>query len=304
MNKIVSMKDAISHHVTDGDSLYITGFTHLINFSAAHEIIRQGRKDLTLVRMTPDVIYDQMVAAGVCKKLVFSYLGNPGVGSLRSIRRAIEAGIPNKLQIEEYTHGSLIAALHAGGSNIPFIPVPSVQSTDLPSVNDKFRIAVDPFSGREVLVVKAKTVDTAIVHVQRADKEGNAQVWGIMGEQKEVAFAAKKVIVTAEEIVEKDVIKSDPNRTIIPSMMVSAVVQDSWGAHPSYAQGYYDRDNSFYLDWDRISKKAEDIQKYLDEWVLGLNDRDEYMKKFGADKMQSLKMKSRKSEGIDYGSVM
>lgn len=304
MSKKMSMKEAVSRFVHDDESLYITGFTHLINFSAAHEIMRQRRKGLTLVRMTPDIIYDQMVAAGVCSKLVFSYLGNPGVGSLRSIRRAVEAGIPNRIGIEEYTHGSLISALHAGGSNIPFIPAPSVNFTDLPGVNGNYRTVRDPFSGRDVLVVRAMHVDTAIVHVQRADAEGNAQVWGIMGEQKEAAFAAKKVIVTAEEIVEKGIIKSDPNRTVIPSFMVSAVVPDSWGAHPSYAQGFYDRDNDFYLEWDRISRDVGDISLFLDDWVFGVEDREEYIGKLGKQKVQSLKMKSRRSTNIDYGTVM
>lgn len=303
MTKLMSMRDAVSRFVGDSSSLYISGFTHLIDFSAAHEIIRQRKKNLTLMRMTPDIIYDQMVAAGVSEKLVFSYLGNPGVGSLRCIRRAIEKGLPNRPRIEEYTHGSLISALYAGGSSIPFFPVPSVGSTDLQGVNNKFANVTDPFTGNSIAVVRAIKPDTAIIHVQRADSAGNAQIWGIIGEQKEAAFASRNVIVTAEEIVDKEVIKSDPNRTLIPSFLVSAVVPDPWGAHPSYAQGFYDRDNEFYLRWDKISQDEHGVDSYLNEWVYGINDREEYLSKIGKDRLEELKMKERKNSGINYGSV-
>lgn len=303
MGKLVSMSAAISKHVKDGDSVYITGFTHLIDFSAGHEIIRQRKKNLKLVRMTPDIIYDQMIAAGVASGLAFSYLGNPGVGSLHCVRRGIEKNYPNSLEIEEYTHGSLISALFAGGAGIPFFPADAVSHSDLPQRNKNFKVTRDPFTNREVLVVKPLNIDVSIIHVQRTDEEGNAQMWGITGEQKEVAFASKKVIISAEEIVNSEVIKGDPNRTIIPGFVVSSVVSDPWGAHPSYAQGFYDRDNDFYLRWDKISRSIADTEKYLEDWVYGLNDRGEYLKKLGTEKQSSLRMKEKFVPPLNYGSV-
>jgi glutaconate CoA-transferase subunit A len=303
MGKLVSMNTAISKNVNDGDSVYITGFTHLIDFSAGHEIIRQRKKNLKLVRMTPDIIYDQMIAAGVASGLSFSYLGNPGVGSLPCIRRGVEKKYPNALEIEEYTHGSLISALFAGGAGIPFFPAEAVSHSDLPQRNKNFSITRDPFTNKEVMVVRPLHIDVGIIHVQRADEEGNAQIWGITGEQKEVAFTSKRVIVSAEEIVDSEVIKGDPNRTIIPGFIVSSVVRDPWGAHPSYAQGFYDRDNDFYLRWDKISRSIPDTEKYLEDWVYGLNDREEYMKKLGTEKLSSLRMKEKLVPPLNYGSV-
>ena len=303
MGKLVSMNTAISKNVNDGDSVYITGFTHLIDFSAGHEIIRQRKKNLKLVRMTPDIIYDQMIAAGVASGLSFSYLGNPGVGSLHCIRRGVEKKYPNALEIEEYTHGSLISALFAGGAGIPFFPADAVSHSDLPLHNKNFKVTRDPFTNREILVVRPLHIDVGIIHVQRADEEGNAQIWGITGEQKEVAFTSKRVIVSAEEIVDSEVIKGDPNRTIIPGFIVSSVVRDPWGAHPSYAQGFYDRDNDFYLRWDKISRSIPDTEKYLEDWVYGLNDREEYMKKLGTEKLSSLRMKEKLVPPLNYGSV-
>ena len=304
MSKLMSMRKAISNYIQNGVSLYITGFTHLIDFSAGHEIIRQRKKELTLIRMTPDLVYDQMVAAGVASKIVFSYLGNPGVGSLHCIRRAIEKEYPLRIEIEEYTHGSLISALFAGGTGIPFFPVPSVSLSELPFHNKNFKETVDPFTGKQTYVVKPLKPDVSIIHVQRADKEGNAQIWGIVGEQKEVAFSSKKVIVTAEEIVDPEVIRSDPNRTIIPGFIVSAVVHDPWGAHPSYAQGFYDRDNEFYIQWDKISRDFKDVEKYLEEWVYSIDNREEYIDKLGKEVISKLKMKERLIPALNYGSVV
>ncbi len=302
MSKLKSMKEAISNFINNGDSVYISGFTHLIDFSASHEIIRQNKKNLTLIRMTPDVIYDQMVAAGTTSKLIFSYLGNPGVGSLHCIRRSIEKGEPNKVKIEEYTHGSLISALYAGASNIPFFPVNAVKGSDLPKHNENYKLVKNPFTGEDVLVVKPIKPDVAIIHVQRADPDGNSQIWGIIGEQREVAFASKKVIVTAEEIVDSSIIKNDPNRTIIPGFIVSAVVHDPWGAHPSYAQGFYDRDNEFYLWWDKLSRDKHSTEQYLEEWVYGVDSRDEYIAKLGEEKLSKLKMKEWIIQ-VNYGRL-
>lgn len=299
MSKLISLKEAIHQHVHNGDLVYAAGFTHLIPFAAGHEIIRQGLKDLVLARATPDLIYDQMVAAGCARKIIFSYMGNPGVGSLRILRIAVESG---RLEIEEYSHFGMISRLQAGASGLPFIPMNQTAATDLENANPNYRRVVDPYTGREVVVLPPLLPDVAIVHVQRADCEGNAQIWGIIGEQKEAAFAAKRVIVTAEEIVDEAVIRSDPNRTCIPALVVDAVCHVPYAAHPSYTQGYYDRDNSFYLAWDKISETDEQVKAYLDEWVYGVQNRDEYWQKLGAATHNRLKVKSRLSAPVDYGA--
>jgi len=298
MSKLTTLQDAISQYVSDGDIVYAAGFTHLIPFAAGHEIIRQNKRNLTLARATPDLIYDQMVAAGCAKKVIFSYMGNPGVGSLRILRAALEKG---QLEWEEYSHFGMITRLQAGASGLPFLPMNQTAATDLEHANPLIKRVIDPYSGIEVIVVPALNPDVAIVHVQRADKNGNAHLWGIVGEQKEVAFAAKKVILTAEEIVDEAVIRSDPNRTLIPGFIVSAVVHVPFAAHPSYAQGYYDRDNEFYLSWDKISESPELVKQYLDKWVYGVKDREEYWQKLGAQKHENLKIKPRLSATVDYG---
>ena len=298
MTKLVPLSDAIAAHVNDGDVLYAAGFTHLIPFAAGHEMIRQGKRNLTLARATPDLIYDQMVAAGCARKVIFSYMGNPGVGSLRLVRSAIEQG---KLEWEEYSHFGMITRLQAGASGLPFLPMNQTGATDLEKANPNIRRIPDPFGGKDVIVVPALRPDVAIVHVQRADANGNAHLWGIIGEQKEAAFAAKRVILTAEEIVDESVIRSDPNRTMIPAIVVSAVCHVPFACHPSYAQGYYDRDNEFYLAWDKVSESADATQRYLDEWVYGVKDRNEYWEKLGAETQRRLKVEALYSEKINYG---
>jgi len=278
VSKLMTMHDAIAANVHDGDTVSLEGFTHLIGFAAGHEIIRQRRRDLTLCRLTPDVIYDQMIAAGCARKLVFSWAGNPGAGSLHAFRRAIEKGDP-PLEIEEYSHFGMVARLSAGSARLPFWPLRNYQGTDLPVANPRIRTVTCPFTGEVLAAVPALNPDVTIVHVQRADAEGNAQVWGLLGTQKEAAFAAARVVVVAEELVDQSVIRADPNRTVIPGMIVNAVVIEPWGAHPSYAQGYYDRDNDFYVAWEDISRDAARLQAYLDQWVYGVRDRAEYLER-------------------------
>src|SRR5689334_15547839 len=292
MTKLVPLSEAIAKHVNDGDIVYAAGFTHLIPFAAGHEMIRQGKKDLTLARATPDLIYDQMVAAGCARKVIFSYMGNPGVGSLRIVRSALERG---QLEWEEYSHFGMITRLQAGASGLPFLPMKQTGATDLENVNPQIKHIPDPFGGKDVIVVSALNPDVAIVHVQRADANGNGHLWGIIGEQKEAAFASRKVILTAEEIVDESVIRSDPNRTLIPAIVVDAVCQVPYACHPSYAQGYYDRDNDFYLQWDQISDSIEKVKSYLDEWVYGVQDRAQYMQKLGEATRGRLKIKDRMS---------
>lgn len=302
-HKVMSMKEAIGKFVHDGDTAYLAGFTHLIPFAAGHEIIRQGKKDLTLARATPDIIYDQMIAAGCAKKIVFSYAGNPGVGSLRCFRRATEKGIPKPLEIEEYTHFDLSGRLFAGATNMPFLPVRSNLGSDLPANNPRIQVVMDPYTGHPVSVVPPLKPDVAVVHVQRCDAAGNAHIWGIVGEQKDAAFAAKKVILTAEEIVDEAIIRSDPNRTLIPDFIVHAVVHEPWAAHPSYTQGYYDRDNEFYVSWDEVTKEHDSTMQYLQEWVYGVEDRAAYVKKLGPEKLAKLRPKPLMSVPVNYGSV-
>jgi len=299
MSKLISLQEAISEYVKNGDMVYAAGFTHLIPFAAGHEIIRQGLKDLTLARATPDLVYDMMVAAGCARKVIFSYMGNPGVGSLRFVRSEIEAG---RLEWEEYSHFGMISSLQAGATGLPFMPMNLTAAVDLEKVNPAYRSVIDPYTGNQVVVVPPLKPDVAIVHVQRADAEGNAHIWGILGEQKEAAFAAQRVILTCEEIVDESVIRSDPNRTLIPSFIVDAVCLVPYCCHPSYTQGYYDRDNAFYLQWDEISKSGEVVKDWLDEWVYGVRDRAEYWQKLGAEVHERLKVGSRPSATVDYGN--
>jgi len=298
MNKLISLSEAISKYVQDGDTVYAAGFTHLIPFAAGHEIIRQHKRDLVLARATPDLIYDQMVAAGCARKVIWSYMGNPGVGSLRIVRGAVERG---ELEWEEYSHFGMITRLQAGASGLPFLPMNQVGVQDLEKANPLIKRIPDPYGGKDVIVVPALNPDVAIVHVQRADANGNAHLWGIIGEQKEAAFAAKKVILTAEEIVDEAVIRSDPNRTMIPGIIVHAVCHVPYACHPSYAQGYYDRDNEFYLAWDQVSSSEETVKTWLEEWVYGVKDREEYWQKLGAEVHERLQVKLRMSEAINYG---
>ena len=294
------MHDAIAELVRDGDIVAIEGFTHLICFAAGHEIIRQGRRDLTLCRLTPDLVYDQMVAAGVARKLVFSWLGNPGVGSLHAIRRATEGDSPS-LELEEYSHFGMVARYTAGAMNLPFFPLRSYTDTDLPVANPLIRPINSPYGDEQIYAVPPLKPDVTIVHAQRADTSGNTQVWGLPGCQKEAAFAADRVIVVVEELVDESVIRADPNRTIIPGLIVDAVVVEPFGAHPSYAQGYYDRDNFFYLDWEEISRDEAALSAWLDEWVFGVSDRAEYLERLGTERMLGLRPTPAPSGSVDYG---
>jgi glutaconate CoA-transferase subunit A len=301
-DKRLTMHEAIARYVHDGMSVAIEGFTACICFAAGHEIMRQRRRDLTLIRMTPDLIYDQMIAAGVARKLIFSYLGNPGVGSLNAIRRAVEKGIPQPLEVEEYSHYGMVGRYIAGATRLPFYPLRSYVGSDLPTANPLIKIIDDPYGSGPIAVVPPLNPDVAIIHAQRADRSGNTQLWGLLGTQKEVAFAAKTRIVVVEEIVEEAVIRSDPNRTVIPGLIVDAVVHEPHGAHPSYAQGYYDRDNQFYLHWEQVSARHETTLEWLEEWVYGLPNRSAYLEKLGQATLERLRPQPAPAAPIDYGA--
>jgi len=301
-DKLMGMEDAIATHVHDGDTVAIEGFTSCICFAAAHEIMRQRRRDLTLCRMTPDLIYDQMIAAGCARRMVFSYLGNPGVGSLYCVRRAVEDGIPRPIELEEYSHFGMVGRYTAGAYRLPFFPLRSYKGSDLPRVNARISYVKSPYGDEDIAVVPPLNPDVAIVHASRADRQGNTQLWGLLGVQKEVAFAAERVVVVVEEIVDEDVIRSDPNRTVIPDLVVDAVVHEPYGAHPSYVQGYYDRDNAFYLRWYEISKDRASTEAWLDEWVYGVRNRSEYVEKMGVEMVQQLRPGDAWAEAVNYGA--
>jgi len=300
-SKVATMRDAVGALVRDGDTVAIEGFTHLISFAAGHEIIRQRRRDLVLARMTPDVIYDQMVAAGVARKLIFSWLGNPGVGGLNAIRRVTE-GADTSLELEEYSHFGMVARYAAGAANLPFMPLRSYFETDLPAANPLIRQIESPYGDGMIYAVPPLKPDVTVIHAQRADAAGNTQVWGLLGCQKEAAFAADRVIVVVEELVDEAVIRADPNRTIVPGIVVDAVVVEPWGAHPSYVQGRYDRDNRFYRDWDPISRDPAATGRWLREWVYDLDGRAAYAEKLGAERLRALLPSGTALSGVvDYG---
>ena len=298
-SKVATMRDAVAELVRDGDTVVIEGFTHLICFAAGHEIIRQRRRDLTLCRLTPDLIYDQMIAAGCARKLVFSWAGNPGAGSLHAFRRAVEGKVGPPLEIEEYSHFGMVGRLSAGAARLPFWPMRNYMGTDLPAANPRIASVECPYTGERLATVPALNPDVTIVHAQRADADGNTQIWGLLGVQQEAAFASRRVIVVVEELVDQSVIRADPNRTIIPGFVVDAVVVEPWGAHPSYAQGYYDRDNEFYLAWERVSRDPAGLAGYLDEYVYGVRDRREYVERSGG--LERLRADTRVCAGVNYG---
>ncbi len=300
-DKLLSMQEAIARYVSDDWSVAIEGFTGSICFAAGHEIIRQKRRGLTLIRMTPDLIYDQMIAAGTARKLTFSYMGNPGVGSLYCIRRAVEQGIPCPVELEEYSHYGLVGRYAAGASRMPFFPLRSYLGSDMLSANALIKLIDDPYGSGKIAIVPPLNPDVAILHAQRADRRGNTQLWGLLGMQKEVAFAAKHVIVVVEDLVEESVIRADPNRTLIPGLIVSAVVHEPYGAHPSYVQGYYDRDNENYLAWDKLSQDHAAVLAWLDEWVYELKDHSAYVRKWGQAHFDKLKPEPYPAPSVDYG---
>jgi glutaconate CoA-transferase, subunit A len=298
-SKVLTMHDAIARYVHDGDTVVIEGFTHLICFAAGHEIIRQRRRDLTLARLTPDLIYDQMIAAGCARKLIFSWAGNPGVGSLHAFRRATEGASPS-LALEEYSHFGMVARFSAGAAKLPFWTLRDYAGTDLPKANPEIKSVTCPYTGERLATVPALNPDVTIIHAQRADAAGNTQIWGLVGVQKEAAFASQRVIVVVEQLVDTAVIRADPNRTLIPGVIVSAVVVEPWGAHPSYAQGFYDRDNEFYVSWEQISRDPARLTAYLDEFVRGVEGRAGYLARHPG-LVERLRASQQVCAGVNYG---
>jgi glutaconate CoA-transferase, subunit A len=287
MAEIRTLREAIAELVRDGDTVAMEGFTHLIPFAAGHEVIRQRRKNLTLVRMTPDVIYDQLIGAGCAKKLIFSWGGNPGVGSLHRLRDAVEHGWPLPLALQEHGHGDLSNAYVAGASKLPFAVLRAYIGSDLPKHNDKIKFIQCPFTGETLAAVPSIEPDVTIIHAQKADRKGNVLLWGILGVQKEAVLAAKKAIVTVEEIV--DDLKAWPNACVLPSWTISAVCCVRGGAFPSYAHSYYERDNRFYQAWDVIARDRETFQSWIKSYILDTKDFDEFRRALRESASQGVK---------------
>ena len=280
MAEILSLADAVKQFVNDGDTVALEGFTHLIPTAAGHEIIRQGKKDLTLVRMTPDLIYDQLIGAGCARKLIFSWGGNPGVGSLHRLRDAVEKQWPRPLEIEEHSHADLANAYVAGASGLPFAVLRAYAGSDLPKVNPLIKTVTCPFTGEVLAAVPSVRPDITVIHAQKADRKGNVLLWGILGVQKEAALAAKRCIVTVEEIV--DDLNAPMNSCVLPTWALTAVCHVPGGAHPSYAHGYTERDNRFYQAWDPIARDRGTFTAWIDEYIHGTADFSEFQAKLAS----------------------
>ena len=276
---ILRLADALAQHVRDGHSIAMEGFTHLIPFAAGHELIRQGRRDLRLIRMTPDLIYDQMIGAGCARALTFSWGGNPGVGSLHRLRDAVENGWPAPLEITEHSHAGLAAAYVAGASRLPFGVLRGYMGTDLAQKNPAIRSVTCPYTGEALATVPALNPDVTILHDQKEDREGNVLIRGIVGAQKEAALAANALVITVEEIV--DDLEATMNAIVLPHWVVTAIACVPGGAYPSYAQGYYSRDNAFYLAWDAIARDRSRFIEWIDRHVRGTADHAGFLRSVG-----------------------
>jgi glutaconate CoA-transferase, subunit A len=265
MAEIVRLPDAVAELVRDGDSVALEGFTHLIPFAAGHEVLRQGRRELELIRMTPDILYDQMIGMGAARKLIFSYAGNPGVGSLHRFRDAVENGWPRPIEIEEHSHAGMANRFTAGAADLPFVAMRGYAGTDLVR-HTNVRAITCPFTGEELMAVPALRPDVAIVHAQEADRDGNVQLWGIPGVQKEAVLAASRALVTVERIV--DELEAQTGGLVIPGWVIDAVAEAPGGSQPSYSHGITRRDNDFYREWDRISRDRDQFAAWMDEHVM------------------------------------
>lgn len=276
MAEFTTLRDAIADLVPDGSVVAMEGFTHLIPFAAGHEVIRQGKRDLTLIRMTPDVIYDQVIGMGCARKLIFSWGGNPGVGSLHRLRDAVENEHPKPIEIEEHSHAGMAARYAAGASGLPFGVLRGYMGTDLESLTNVATITC-PFTGEDLRAVPAINPEVTIIHAQQADRHGNVGMWGITGVQREVALAADRVIATVEEVVDELTV-TGPHHVVLPSWTVDAIAHVPQGSHPSYSMGYTTRDNVFYTAWDAISRDRDRFASWMDRFVVSVDGFDHYIR--------------------------
>jgi glutaconate CoA-transferase, subunit A len=284
-SKLVPLAQAIGDHLDDGATVFIGGFGHAVPFAAAHEFIRQGKRDLTLCRSGADILFDQAIAAGCVRKVIFGYIGNPGVGLARSFSRALAAG---DIEMEEWTNFSMVLRLHAAKLGVPFLPAEILRAGDIAGGSIEVRSVTCPYTGRELSAIPALRPDVALIHAQRADEAGNVQFWGIDGDTREGALAADKVIATVEEIVPSDVIASSPERTMVPAHRVTSVSLAPGGAHPSYIEDCYDRDDAHFNEYDDIARKPESMTDYLDKYVYGVTDRASYLSLFDSARLEKL----------------
>ncbi len=297
------MHDALAQFVPDGSSIVMgTALESLIPFAAGHELIRQDKRDLTLIGPISDILFDQLIGAGCVRRIVAAWVGNVSAGLAHNYRRAVEQGIPRSLEIHDHSTFSLALALLAGGLGAPYIPTRSLLGSDIPQTNPTFKKSVSPFGGEKVLLIPALCPDVAILHVQRSDADGNAHAWGNLGIGEEAGMASQRIIIVAEEIVPRDVIVSDPNRVLAPSFKVCAVVHSPGGAHPSPVQGYCNRDHAFYEEYHRATRTVEGNAHWLADWVTGIQGRAEYLQKLGEERWRGLQLQEhRYAAPVDYG---
>ena len=305
-NKKATMEEAVKEFVADGDTVYLGGFIQHEPYAAVHEIIRQKRRGLIVSKCAGMIALDQLIGAGCVDKIISTYIWNPLPKPAHALRRCIEKGIPHEIRMEEYSILSLSLSYFAGALDLPFIATKTLMGSDLMRHSsffdeNKFRIIESPFNGEKVCLLPPLKHDVGIIQVQRADRDGNAQAWGLMGDSKYGINSCSKVIICAEEIVDTEVIKRDPSRTIIPGFKVHAVVEEPWGGHPSYVSGYYDIDWRYFSFYDKATETLDGFENYLDEWVYRVRDRSEYLEKIGKKNLDELKPKPWKSDPIDYG---
>ncbi len=303
MSKLLSMSEAIARYVPDGASIAASlALEPCIPFAAGHEIIRQKRRDLTLIGPISDILFDQLIGAGCVQKVIAAWAGNVSEGLAHCYRRATEKDIPQPLSVEDHSNFSIALALLAAGLGSPYIPTRSLLGSDIIRQNPTLRVEASPLDGTPLLLVPAIRPDVAIVHVQRSDVDGNAHLWGNLGLCEEATLAARDIILVAEEIVAHEVIVSDPNRVLAPSFKVRAVVHEPWGAHPSPVQGHYNRDHQYFHEYHQRTRTVEGFQQWLEEWVLGVPDRAAYIEKLGKERVQTLALKEHHyAAPVDYG---
>ena len=291
-SKLMTMRDAIARHVPSGSMVLLGAqLEQMIPFAAGHELIRQGRRDLTVVGPISDILFDQMIGAGCVSRVMAAWVGNVSAGVGYCFRRAVEHAVPRKIEVVDYSNFTVALALHAAALGVPFLPTYATLGSDLLKKNGNLREFSSPVSEEKLVAVRALRPDVAILHVQRADAQGNAHIWGSLGVAVDGARAARKIIIVAEEIAEPSVISSDPNRTLVPGFLVEAVVHEPGGAHPSPVQGYYGRDHAFFAQYHEQTRRVEDFEDWLARWVVHVSDRGEYLKQVGAERMQSLGVK-------------
>jgi glutaconate CoA-transferase, subunit A len=302
-SKLMTMREAIARHVPSGSMVLLGAqLEQMIPFAAGHELIRQGRCDLTLVGPISDILFDQMIGAACVSRVMAAWIGNVSGGVGYCFRRAVEHGVPRKIDVVDYSNFTMALALHAAALGVPFLPTYATLGSDLLKKNGNLREFSSPVSEEKLVAVRALRPDVAILHVQRADAQGNAHIWGSLGVAVDGARAARKIIIVAEEIVEPDVISSDPNRTLVPEFLVETVVHEPGGAHPSPVQGYYGRDHAFFAQYHEQTRGVEDFEDWLARWVVRVSDRGEYLKQLGAERVQTLGVKEHAySAPADFG---